>query len=98
MLQRQADLLQQEIKSRIKGPVHIELAMRYGKPAIKTALTTLKEKGAHRILVLPLYPQYSATTTATSFDAINKVLKKWRWIPEMRYIMQYHDASSYIDA
>jgi ferrochelatase len=96
--QRQADLLQQEIKSRIKGPVHIELAMRYGQPAIKTALNALKEKGAHRILVLPLYPQYSATTTATSFDAINKVLKTWRWIPEMRYIMQYHDSPSYIDA
>ncbi len=96
--QRQADLLQQEIKSRINGPVHIELAMRYGNPNIKTALTTLKEKGVHRLLVLPLYPQYSATTTATSFDAINKVLKTWRWIPEMRYIMQYHDAPSYIDA
>ena len=95
---RQATLLQQEMESRLKGPVHVELAMRYGKPDIETGLKTLQEKGARRLLVLPLYPQYSATTTATSFDAINKVLSTWRWIPEIRYIMQYHDDPSYIDA
>ena len=95
---RQATLLQQEMESRLKGLVHVELAMRYGKPDLETGLKTLREKGVRRLLVLPLYPQYSATTTATSFDAINKVLSTWRWIPEIRYIMQYHDDPSYIDA
>ena len=95
---RQASLLQQEMHSRLNGPVHVELAMRYGKPDIESGLNALQEKGIRRLLVLPLYPQYSATTTATSFDAINKVLSTWRWIPEIRHIMQYHDEPSYIDA
>ena len=58
----------------------------------------LKEQGATRILVLPLYPQYSATTTATTFDAIAAELKSWRWIPELRFINHYHDHKLYIDA
>lgn len=96
--QRQEKLLQQEMETRFKGPVHIELAMRYGKPDIESGLKTLQEKGARRLLILPLYPQYSATTTATTFDAISKILGGWRWIPEFRFISQYHDHSSYIDA
>lgn len=95
---RQATLLQQEIESRLNGPVHIELAMRYGNPDIKSGLKSLQEKGIRRLLILPLYPQYSATTTATSFDAVNKELSTWRWIPEVRHIMQYHDDPSYIEA
>ena len=72
---RQAKLIQQEMESRFKGPVFVEPAMRYGKPSIESGLKALQEKGAHRILVLPLYPQYSATTTATGFDEIAKVLR-----------------------
>ncbi|MEE9326509.1 MAG: ferrochelatase [Cocleimonas sp.] len=94
--QRQKKLLQNEVKSRFKGPVYVELAMRYGKPDIESGLKKLQEKGAHRLLVLPLYPQYSATTTATSFDEVSKVLRGWRWIPEFRFISQYHDHPSYI--
>ncbi len=96
--QQLADLLQHEMENRFSGPVFIELAMRYGKPDIKSALSTLQEKGCRRILVLPLYPQYSSTTTATTFDAVNKVLKNWRWIPEMRFVGQYHDSPGYIKA
>lgn len=96
--QRQADLIQQEVDQRFKGPVHIELAMRYGKPTIKSALKNLQERGARRILVLPLYPQYSATTTATAFDAVTKELHQWRWVPELRFVGQYHDNPGYIDA
>ncbi len=95
---RQKKLLQNEMKSRFKGSVHVELAMRYGKPDIASGLIKLQEKGAHRLLVLPLYPQYSATTTATSFDEVSKVLRGWRWIPEFRFISQYHDHPSYIKA
>ncbi len=95
---RQAILLQNEMEACFRGPVHIELAMRYGEPDIKSSLNKLQQKGARRILVLPLYPQYSSTTTATSYDAISKVLRDWRWIPEMRFINQYHDNEGYIHA
>ena len=67
---KQQTLLQQAITPHFKGKVKVELAMRYGNPSIKDALLNLKEAGAQRILVLPLYPQYSATTTASTFDAI----------------------------
>ncbi len=76
----------------------VELGMRYGKPSLSDGLDRLKEQGATRILVLPLYPQYSATTTATTFDAIAAELKSWRWIPELRFINHYHDHKLYIDA
>lgn len=95
---RQKKLLQNEVMSRFKGPAHIELAMRYGNPDIESGLKKLQEKGAQRLLVLPLYPQYSATTTATSFDEVSRVLRGWRLIPEFRFISQYYDHPSYIKA
>ena len=95
---QQVKKLQQEMKVRFKGAVHIQLAMRYGNPSLEEGLQALQEKGARRILVLPLYPQYSATTTATTFDAIAKIMAGWRWIPELRFINQYHDFTPYIDA
>ena len=51
-----------------------------------------------RVLHLPLYPQYSATTTASIFDEVTAQLRNWRWLPEMRFINQYHDAPGYIEA
>ncbi len=95
---QQAKLIRQEMKARFKGSVFVEPAMRYGKPSIESGLKALQEKGAQRILVLPLYPQYSATTTATGFDEVAKVLRSWRWIPELRFVGQYHDHPAYIDA
>lgn len=94
---RQEKLLRQEMESRFNGPVHVELAMRYGNPSIESALTALQKKGMQRLLVLPLYPQYSATTTATTFDEIAKIFRGWRKIPEFRFIAQYHDHPAYID-
>jgi len=96
--QKQVKLIQQEMEVRFKGPVNVELAMRYGKPGIEAGLEALREKGARRILVFPMYPQYSATTTATTFDEVARVLSTWRWIPEMRFINQYHDNDGYISA
>lgn len=80
------------------GTVEYELAMRYGKPSIETALENLRKKGVQRLLVVPLYPQYSATTTASVFDEIVRVLQGWRWIPELRFIQNYHDHPKYIEA
>ncbi|XP_014680511.1 PREDICTED: ferrochelatase-like, partial [Priapulus caudatus] len=86
------------MQARFKGKVIAELAMRYGKPSIESALDKLKHHGVRRILVLPLYPQYSATTTATTYDEVNRILSQWRWIPEMRFVNEYYDHPAYIDA
>ena len=95
---QQQRLLQTEMKTRFKGPVQIELAMRYGEPSIESGLDALQESGARRVLILPLYPQYSATTTATTFDSVYKHFLGKRWIPELRFIGQYHDNPAYINA
>lgn len=89
--------LQQAI-GEFPGPVKVVLAMRYGQPSIEAGLQSLQQAGARRILLFPLYPQYSATTTATTFDAASKVLQKWRWMPEFRMINHYHDHPAYIKA
>jgi len=79
-------------------PLHVELAMRYGNPGIRQGLEALRDKGCRKILVLPLYPQYSATTTGSTFDAVADVLKTWRWVPELRMVEGYHAHPAYIEA
>jgi ferrochelatase len=93
-----ADSLQLTLDQRLDGPTKVVLAMRYGSPSIAEGLETLRRANARRILVLPLYPQYSATTTASTFDEIGRVLRGWRWLPELRFINHYHDAPGYIGA
>ena len=95
---RQAQALQSVLENRLPGPVKVALAMRYGAPSIATGLGALREGGARRIVVLPLYPQYSATTTASTFDAVADVLKTWRRLPELRMVGDYHDDPGYIAA
>ncbi len=76
----------------------VELAMRYGHPSIAEGLAKLRQQGARRVLVFPLYPQYSATTTASVFDAVSEALRGWRWLPELRFVNHYHDEPAYISA
>ena len=95
---RQATALQGLLKARLRGPVKVALAMRYGNPSVPAALADLKAANARRVLVFPLYPQYSASTTASAFDAVTRELTRWRWLPELRFINQYHDEPGYIDA
>ena len=95
---RIADAIGASAKRHFSGPVKVELAMRYGNPSIAEGMEKLRQQGARRLLVLPLYPQYSATTTASTFDAVCKELRTWRWIPELRVVNQYHDDSGYIKA
>lgn len=95
---QQRDALQAELDGALPGPVHVALAMRYGNPSIAAGLAELREAGARRVLVLPLYPQYSATTTASIFDAVTAELRRWRWLPELRFINHYHDDGGYIAA
>ena len=72
------------------GPLLVRAAMRYGRPAIATVLRELQAANVRRILILPLYPQYSGTTTATVFDAVAAELKRWRWIPEITFVSDYY--------
>ncbi len=95
---RQAAAMQKALEMEIKGPVTVALAMRYGNPSIAEGLQQLKQANCQRILVLPLYPQYSATTTASVFDAVVDELKTWRWLPELRFVNHYHDDATYIAA
>ena len=78
--------------------VLVDLAMRYGKPSTAQVLKELKSAGVDRLLLFPLYPQYSATTSASSFDEVFRVLKGWRNQPELRLIKHYHDHPAYIYA
>jgi ferrochelatase len=79
-------------------PVEVRLAMRYGEPSIPAVLRRLRAEGLRRLLVLPLYPQYSATTTATAVDAVTAELASWRRQPELRTIADYHREPAWLDA
>lgn len=95
---RQADGIARRLQHSLPGPVHVVLGMRYGRPAIREALRELREHGAERILVLPLYPQYSGATSGSTFDALSEELRQWRRVPELRLISHYHDEPGYIAA
>jgi ferrochelatase len=95
---RQAAALQETLRREMGNPVHVAVGMRYGNPSIRSALRELADKGCRRILVLPLYPQYAAATTGSTFDAVADEIKTWRWVPEIRFINHYHDEPAYIRA
>tara|TARA_R110000787_G_scaffold42983_40_gene105462 strand:- start:3262 stop:4356 length:1095 start_codon:yes stop_codon:yes gene_type:complete len=78
--------------------VVVDLAMTYGEPSVQSSLERLQALGAQKILFLPMYPQYSGTTTAAAFDALAVAMRKQRWIPEIRTINCYHDHDRYIEA
>ena len=76
----------------------VDFAMRYGNPSIRTKLRKLKENGCENIIVLPLYPQYAAATTATVCDEVYRSLMKMRWQPSLQIIPHYESNPKYIDA
>ena len=92
------DRIRDNLEERAPGFFRVELGMTYGEPSVATAIDKLRGEGARRLLVLPLYPQYSGTTTASVFDAVTRKLSGVRWLPEMRFINQYHDAPNYVEA
>lgn len=95
---KQQQKLQQTLSETYQLPVKVVLGMRYGSPSITSALEELKAANARRILILPLYPQYASSTTGSSFEAISKVVGRWRWVPELRFINQYYEHPLYIEA
>jgi ferrochelatase len=94
---RQASLLQDWITAH-GHHVTVRYAMRYGSPAMAAQLDALKAEGVTRVLVLPAYPQYSGTTTASVFDAVYHWADKVRTIPELRFVNHYHDDAGYVSA
>ena len=91
----QAEKLNQRIGS---DSLIVDFAMNYGNPSIKSKIDALKDQGCTRILTVPLYPQYSATTTASVNDRTFKALMKLRWQPALRTTPAFHDDPNYIDA
>jgi ferrochelatase len=90
--------LAKKLAEKFASPHFVEVGMRYGNPSMKVALQKLKDKNCSRIIVLPLFGQYSSTTVGSAMDAIFDELKTWRWVPELRSINQFHDYSPYINA
>jgi protoporphyrin/coproporphyrin ferrochelatase len=78
--------------------VRVALAMTYGMPDIARAVQSLAEQNVKKLLVLPLFPQYSTTTTGSVFDRTTAVLRRWRWLPETRFVNGYYHDAAYIDA
>lgn len=93
---KQAAAVEEHLQQRFRDEFKVEMAMRYGRPSISSALQKLAEANAQRLLVFPLYPQYSAATTGSTFDAVTRELRSWRWVPEVRMVNQYCDDEGYV--
>lgn len=90
---------QQSALAQQLGPdITVGLAMTYGEPSVDRALGDMEAAGVRRVLALPLYPQYSGTTTAAAFDALFDALKRRRWMPELRTVGSYHDDPAHLEA
>jgi protoporphyrin/coproporphyrin ferrochelatase len=95
---KQAAALQQQLKEDTNKDIPVELAMTYGNPSIESAARALRHKGVEQILILPMYPQFSSSTTAAIYDKLSDLLKQCPHLPEMRWIRDFHDNPGYIDA
>ena len=91
----QAEKLQQEL---VGENIIVNFAMRYGNPSIKSKLNELKKNGCENIIILPLYPQYAAATTATVCDEVYRTLMKMRWQPSLQIVPHYESEPSYVSA
>lgn len=95
---RQAELLREALAHRTPVPVMVEYAMRYGQPSVATSIARLRAQGCDRLLALPLYPQYAASSTGSALDAVYRVLLKTRNMPELRTVRHFHDHPGYLSA
>jgi protoporphyrin/coproporphyrin ferrochelatase len=90
--------LQAELARRTDTPLVVSYAMRYGQPSVQSTIRALKEQGCDRILVMPLYPQYAASSAGTALDAVYRALLQTRAMPDIRTVRHYHDDPGYIGA
>ena len=96
--QRLAAKIDAALCSSFGDRVVTRLSMTYGKPSIESAVAEFARLGIDKLLVLPLYPHYCSSTTGSVFDALTRGLQRWRWLPETRFINDYHADGGYIDA
>ncbi len=96
--QKQTKLLQGYLGERTRTPVVVDYAMRYGSPSVESVLKKLKDQDCDRLLVIPLYPQYAASSTGSALDAVFAALGKMRDLPALRVVKHYHDDPGYIAA
>jgi ferrochelatase len=96
--QDQSAALQARLEQEYGEQVVVDYAMRYGEPSIGGAIQRLLDQGVSKLLMLPLYPQYSGATTASTFDALAEDFTTRRWMPDLRFISHYHDYAPYIEA
>ncbi|MDA9674866.1 ferrochelatase [Pelagibacteraceae bacterium] len=90
--------LTEKLKTSVGDSCEVELAMRYGNPSMESALKSLKNKNCRKLIIIPMFPQYSGTTTGSIFDEVARVLSKWRWVPSLSFVNSYHDHPEYINA
>ena len=95
---RLTDKIGERLQAALGDRVRVALGMTYGNPSIASAITLLAEQNVKRLLVLPLYPQYCSSTTGSVFDRTSRALRRWRWLPETRFVNDYYDDPGYIDA
>ena len=94
----QAEAIRDALKKKYGAGITVAFAMRYGNPSVADVLDEMQQNGVRKLLVLPLYPQYSASTSASTFDAIARDFTKRRWLPDFRFISHYPDYPPYIEA
>ena len=94
----QAEALQSALTEQYGDQVVVEFAMRYGQPDIDRALQSLADQEVRKLVVIPLFPQYSAPTTGSTVDALGDSFKARRWLPDLRIVSHYHDHHAYIAA
>jgi len=95
---KQTVLLQGYLSQRTRAPFVVDYAMSYGNPSIAGAMQKLKAQNCQRILIVPMYPQYAASSTATVFDLVFGAMQKMRSMPALRTIRNFHDNPGYIKA
>lgn len=96
--ERQAKLVKGYLHDALSADLEIAWAMRYGAPSIPDQLDALRAKGCTRILIVPLYPQFAGSTTASVMDEVTRSMQCWRNLPEIRYVRSFQDHPGYIDA
>ncbi|WP_051258797.1 ferrochelatase [Chitinibacter tainanensis] len=96
--ERQAQLVKGLLGERHRGQLVVDYAMRYGNPSIASQIQALKAQNCQHLLVVPLYPQYAASTTASVFDEVSRVLQQTRFMPTLKMLAPFYDEAAYINA
>lgn len=90
--------LKDKLQKAVQADVHVELAMRYQTPSIKTALENIRKKNPDKIHIIPLYPQYASSSTGSTLEEVLRLIKSWEVIPSLNVISKFYDHPKFIEA